>query len=244
MRILSLPFLFLILVSCSQQKQPDVQEIVDQAILAACPGGCDQVEVEFDFRDKHYRSLRDNGLFTYERMFVDSIGSIRDQLRNDGFTRFVNDSISVIPDSMAFKYSNSVNSVHYFAQLPFGLNDPAVNKSYLGQVTIADKPYHAVKITFRQEGGGKDFEDEFLYWFSVTDYRLEYLAYNYITDGGGVRFREAFNLREIGGIWFADYRNFKPADKNTPLTELPGLFETEKLQLLSLIELEKVEVRR
>ena len=244
MRFLSLLLILVALIGCKEQPELTAQAIVDQAIEAACPGGCNRVEVEFDFRDKHYKSLRDNGLFTYERIFNDSIGLIRDQLRNDGFTRFINDTVAVIADSMAFKYSNSVNSVHYFAQLPFGLNDPAVQKSYLGQVSILDKNYHAVKITFRQEGGGKDFEDEFLYWFSVEDYHMEYLAYNYITDGGGVRFREAFNMRETDGIWFADYRNFKPEDKNTPLTDLPGLFQMEKLKLLSLIELENVEVRR
>ena len=244
MRFLSLLIIVLLLTACKEQPELTAQSIVDQAIAAACPGGCDQVEVQFDFRDKQYKSLRDNGLFTYERIFSDSLGMVRDQLRNDGFTRFVNDTVSVIADSMAFKYSNSVNSVHYFSQLPYGLNDPAVNKDYLGEVMIAGKPYHAVKVTFQQEGGGKDFEDEFLYWFSVADYRLDYLAYNYITDGGGVRFREAFNQRVIRGVWFADYRNFKPEDKTTPLTELPGLFEAQKLQLLSLIELENVVVRR
>ncbi|PQB04042.1 DUF6503 family protein [Aureitalea marina] len=244
MRALILLGLISILIGCQEQNPKTAQEIVDAAILSACPGGCDQVKVQFDFRDKHYKSSRDNGMFTYERIFKDSLGLIRDQLRNDGFTRFIDDQVARIPDSLAFKYSNSVNSVHYFAQLPFGLNDPAVQKEYLGLTVIGGKSYHSIQITFRQEGGGKDFEDQFMYWFAEDDLRLEFLAYNYITDGGGVRLREAFNLREIDGIWFSDYRNYKPVSKETPLTDLPALFEAGELELLSLIELENVIVDR
>ena len=90
-------------------------------------------------------------------------------------------------------------------------------------------------MRFTEEDGGKDFEDVFLYWFDEQTFSMDYLAYSYITDGGGVRFREAFNKSEIGGIVFQDYINYKPEDKLTPLEEMGTLLI--KGNLLSFPEL-------
>ena len=59
-------------------------------------------------------------------------------------------------------YSASVNSVHYFAVLPYGLDGKAVNKTYVNKVDIKGKSYHKIKVTFNEEGGGEDFEDVFM----------------------------------------------------------------------------------
>ncbi len=232
-----------ILFQACQKEMPSVQIIVDQAIAYSCGSGCEASEVSFDFRDKHYSRTRRGGLFTYRRSFEDSLGQIRDELSNEGFKRYVNDSLVVVVDSMANKYANSVNSVHYFSQLPYGLNDPATIKELRGVVQINGKAYYEVLVWFRQEGGGKDYDDQFLYWFDTDDLRLDYFAYSYLTDGGGVRFREAYNPRSISGYRVVDYKNYKPADKETPLEELPVLFERGELELLSTIENKNVQVR-
>ena len=123
------------------------------------------------------------------------------------------------------------------------LNDPATIKELRGVVQINGKAYYEVLVWFRQEGGGKDYDDQFLYWFDTDDLRLDYFAYSYLTDGGGVRFREAYNPRSISGYRVVDYKNYKPADKETPLEELPVLFERGELELLSTIENKNVQVR-
>jgi len=41
---------------------------------------------------------------------------------------------------------------------------------------------------------------------------------------------------------FVDYENYKPIDKGVELLELDKLFEQNKLELLSKIELKNVEV--
>jgi len=71
---------------------------------------------------------------------------------------------------------------------------------------------------------------------------LDYLAYKYATNGGGVRFREAYNTRVVEGIRFVDYNNYKPENKEVSLSELDQLFTEEKLKLVSKIETEKVKV--
>jgi len=232
------PFIF----SC-ETPQLTAQDIVDKTIEASGGTTYQNAEVDFDFRDKHYHSIRDGGNFQYEREFKDSIGTIKDVLRNDGFERYVNNELANIPDSMAVKYAASVNSVHYFAMLPYGLNDASVNKSNLGDVTIKNKLYHKIKVTFNQDGGGEDYEDTFIYWINTETFKTEYLAYSYMeSDGFGLRFREAYNERIVNGLRFVDYNNFEPKDTTTKLMGLDTAFEAGKVSLLSKIELKHIEV--
>ena len=149
-----------------------------------------------------------------------------------------------ITDEKKAAYTSSVNSVIYFAFLPMSLNDPAVIKEYVQEVKIKDKIYHKIKITFRAEGGGEDYEDVFYYWFDTDDYSMDYLAYSYNEEEGtGIRFREAYNTRTIDGVKIQDYINFKPAIKGSiPLSEIDKAYIDGKLEKLSLIELEDMKI--
>jgi len=95
-------------------------------------------------------------------------------------------------------------------------------------------------VTFDQEGGGVDHEDVYVYWVHKQDMTVDYLAYSYQVNGGGVRFRSAYNRRKIGGIIFQDYINYKH-DKDTPVSSLDALYETGKLTELSKIELKNIK---
>lgn len=220
------------------------QQVVDQAIASHGDTAYENATMQFIFRDRLYKRQRSGGTYQYERIFSnpeDSSQTIRDILSNTNFSREVNGSAVAIPDTMAAKYSNSVNSVIYFALLPYRLNDPAVIKEYLGESTIKGTPYDKIQITFQEEGGGKDFDDTFIYWFHKETHQLDYLAYNYATDGGGTRFREAINSRMVQGIRFQDYINYK-MDKTLPLEIADSLFEVGELEELSQIILESIEV--
>ena len=235
--------ILLIVVSCKDDVQPNAQDIIDKSIKVSGGDIIAASTIDFDFRDKHYKAIRNNGAFQLEREFKDSVNIIKDVYTNTSFKRFVNNDAIVVHDTMAFKYTNSVNSVHYFSVLPYGLNDPAVNKTYVGKEIINEKAYHKIKVTFNQENGGKDFEDIFLYWINTETNKTEYLAYSYITDGGGMRFREAYNERYVNGIRFVDYNNYKPINKDVNLLDLGSLFKSNELKLLSKIESENVLVK-
>jgi len=238
--------IILLNISCKQQKETvlDAKSIVDKAIVAAGGEKFEVSTISFDFRDKHYVGIRNNGMFQYERHFKDSITQIKDVLSNDGFQRFKDEVAFAVPDSMAPRYSRSVNSVHYFSVLPFGLNDAAVNKTSLNEVSIKGKAYYKIKVDFNQDGGGDDFEDIFVYWISKDDFKVNYIAYSYMDNEVdlGLRFREAYNERIINGIRFVDYNNYKPETGVKDLLGLDLLFEANKLKLLSKIENENVEV--
>lgn len=227
-----------LLVSCSSN---DPQTLIDSVIERHGGDKYNHTHIEFDFRNRHYTNTRNDGIYTYSRTFNDSLGTYRDVLTNDGFTRFLNNETVDLDKEWTQRYSASVNSVIYFALLPYGLNDQSVNKKYLRSEKIRNTLYHLIEITFDQEGGGEDFEDVFYYWIHAQDHTLDFLAYTYDTEEVGVRFREAINRRQVQGIQFQDYINYKPPNI-VPLDSLISLFEKGALQELSRIELENINV--
>ncbi|MEQ8469953.1 MAG: DUF6503 family protein [Marinoscillum sp.] len=232
-----------VMLACKYEAE-EAQKVVDAAIKAHGQDQLTDTRVSFTFRDRTYTVSRTDSTYTYTRMFIDSLELIEDVLINSTeFVRLVNGDTSSLPDSMVTKYSNSVNSVLYFVQLPYLLNDMAVVKSYEGTQTIDNNIYDIIKVQFKPKGGGKDYEDEYRYWFNQKNHLLDYMAYSYETDGGGVRFREAFNRLERNGIMFQDYVNYE-VPVGTPLQKIPLLYEADKLKVLSKIINEKISVQR
>lgn len=228
--------------SCNQRTE--AEKIVDAAIEAYGGELYESSIIDFDFRNIHYTIYKTPTAFEYIREFNDSTGIIRDVLNNSGFIRTINGiKIDTLTEERIGAYSRSINSVAYFAYLPYGLNDPAAVKTYLGETEINGKIYHLIKVTFVPEGGGEHYEDEFLYWIGVADYSLDFMAYSYHTDGGGVRMRETSEVMEVGGIRFQNYLNLKPADKYTPVEKMQELYLSGNLELLSEIILENITVK-
>lgn len=245
-----------VIIGCKQQdkqttitepqiEQIGVADIVDRAIQMHGGSSYEQAEISFRFRDFDYRSVQQGGSFTLDRIsHNDAIGKITDRVTNDGYSHLLNNEFEMdIADSMKVKFTNSVNSVHYFARLPYGLKAPATQKRLLGEDSIAGKSYYEVEVRFKQEGGGVDFQDVFVYWFDKASGYMDYLAYSYETDGGGIRFRAAKNQREVKGIRFQDYVNYKPAGLDVELKDLDYLFELGKLIEVSKVELENIDVK-
>jgi hypothetical protein len=203
----------------------------------------EDIDISFTFRKHQYLAKRKDGVFRYERLLIDSSGTkLQDVLTNEGLVRLVDGQEVGITDKKRAAYTESVNSVIYFVLLPYFLADQAVRSEYLGTVSIKQQPYEKVKITFDQEGGGLDFEDEFIYWFHRDQHTLDYLAYSYLTDGGGARFRAAFNPREIKGLRFADYINYKPNPETRYILNFDSLYEVGGLEKLSLIETLDIQI--
>jgi hypothetical protein len=231
----------LLITSCDTRSE--AQRIVDDSIEAHGGETYQNSLIEFDFRNIHYTIFKTDSEFEYSREFTDSTGIVKDILNNSGFTRSVNGvQIDTLTEERIGAFSRSVNSVAYFAFLPYGLNDSSVIKEYLGETTIKDKIYHLIKVTFQQEGGGEDFDDQFLYWIGKEDHFIDFIAYSYHTDGGGVRMREVKDVIEVEGIRFQNYLNLKPEDKNTPVEKLQDLYLSGDLELLSEINLENIKV--
>lgn len=237
----------LLLISCKEEApRSQADKIISEAIEKAGGEKYDNAIIEFKFRKNLYTSNRKNGKFELTRTITDTTNTTYyDVLNNEGFSRYKGKEQVVLSDSLSGLYAESVNAVHYFVQLPFGLEDEAVVKELVGQDTINNKIYHEIKVTFKQEGGGVDHEDIYLYWIEKEDLTIDYLAYRFYVNEGGIRFRKAVNPRTVEGIRFVDYENYKTDDLSTPLQELDDLFQKGQLTKVSQIESEilKVEIQ-
>ncbi len=236
--------LWVIFTSCGEvNKRITAQSVVDRAIADAGGDLYEQSNISFLFRDGSYTLERTGGRKVMTRTRETDSGEVRDIWDGRSFSRYFRNVKTTVSDSMANIYSNSINSVLYFAQLPYGLNDPAVNKEWIGEKTLGGKRYYKVKVTFDREGGGDDFEDVYIYWIDAKTFKPKFLAYEFHVNGGGMRFREAYNERYVNGIRFVDYKNYRPVGE-ADLVKLDSLFERRKLELLSEIRLKDIEVSR
>ena len=241
-----LPLLLIVaLAGCTPTDDP--QYIVDQAIAAHGGNTLDNAVLEFDYRGKHFKATRNNGMFSYERTYADSTGDIREVYNNNEVFREVDGERVEITEKKRYSIQETNNSVIYFGFVPYFLNDPAVQKKYIGQSVIGENAYHEIEITFREEDGGPDFEDRFIYWINAETYTMDYLAYDYHINDGGTRFREAFNTRTVEGVLVADFKNYKSEkypQPGTPIEDYDTILGTEEINLLSEIILENVTIRK
>lgn len=215
-------------------------QLILDAIEAHGGSHYDSAHYQFDFRGITYRFHNQENSYQYEREGVIKGDSIHDVLKNGKLKRVKNGFEVELNEEESAKYSESVNSVIYFATLPHKLKDAAVIATEMPETNIFNQSYQVLKVTFKQEGGGTDFDDEYYYWINRASKEIDYLAYNYQVNEGGVRFRTAFNKRRVEGILFQDYVNYK-ATVGTPLSELPGLFENNELEELSKIETKNIK---
>lgn len=229
------------LISCGSVNQ--ATGVILQSIKAHGFEELDHASLAFTFRNRSYSYWKKEGKFIYKRIQLDSLqNEIVDLLDNDGLTRY-QDGIKVALSSKdSAAYASSVNSVIYFAFLPYFLKDPAVEASYLGLQKIGGKAYHEIKVSFQVEGGGKDFQDEFVYWINKETHLLDYLAYNYLTDGGGARFRKVTSRVAMENYLINQYDNFKPVPPSMEVEKFDELYEAGNLQYLSSIILEEIKI--
>jgi len=236
--------ILLLLVACQKPKEKTVDEIIQKAIQNS---GFDTARftVDFDFRDYHYVLTRRPSFYSFSRLTFQKEIEVQDVMTSkEPLKRYLNGISTQLSDSIQGVYSNSLNSVMYFFQLPKPLKDGAVIKKLMRSVEIDGNFYWTIKVIFKEDGGGKDFQDEYRYWINQETYEIDFLAYNYLTDGGGTRFRRAINKREVEGIFFQDYENYKPAHKLEPLDNLPQLFHQGNLEQVSLIENKNIKVTK
>lgn len=240
-----LSLLFISLSTCNKKEKDltSAEKLIFETIDAHGGERYDNAYIMFTFREKNYTFKNVGETFEYTVSFEKDGKAIHDILNNEGIVRSIDGKTEQLTEKQKASYSESLNSVIYFATLPNKLRDKAVNKEIVGETKIKGEDYDVVEITFNEEGGGKDYDDTFHYWINQKTKLVDYLAYNYSVGKGGVRFRSAYNQRVVGGILFQDYINYK-ANIGTALFDLPKLWEEGKLEELSRIETEDVKELR
>ena len=224
------------------QSEYDPQNIIDKTIEKYGGTAYKNSMIEFDFRDRHYKVFRKNGNFLYERFYSDSSGNIHEGFDNKSVFKKINKQKIDLTTKKSNSIKESINSTIYFFTLPYSLNDRAVIKEYLGESNIKNKPFYLIEVTFKQEGGGIDFEDRYVYWINKDNYSMDYFAYYFQVNGGGSRFRMVHNVRRVEGVVFGDQENFTSDEINTNIEGYKQLFENGNLKKVSDINIENVKV--
>ncbi|MBT8399060.1 MAG: hypothetical protein KJO98_01175 [Rhodothermia bacterium] len=227
---------------CSVDVTPD--EVIDRAMRAHGTTALDNAVLEFEFRGDLYQARRNDGLFSYERHWDDTSGTIRDVVNNDEIFREVNGQRIELTERLESSILTRVNSIIYFASLPYSLRDPAVIARHLGVGSIDGNEYDRVEVTFRKQGGGPDYRDRFLYWVNRSTSRIDYFAYYYLTDETGSRLRKLVNVRNVNGFLMADHLNFAAATDTigSRIEAYEPLIGTDGLDLVSEVKHENVRI--
>lgn len=222
-----------------KELDPAALSILDRALEAHGSQRLREVNYSFIFRGKRFEFIIENGKEVYRSFYEKEGTTYYDRIESGTFHRLIDDVPQTLNEKESYSGFETLNSVIYFATLPHKLRDPAVNLYTAGTATIKGKAYDVLRVNFDEEGGGVDHDDNFLYWINQETGRIDYLAYDYKTNKGGVRFRSAFNPRVVAGVLFQDYVNYK-APIGTALIDLPAHYEQDKLEELSIIATEEV----
>lgn len=198
-------------------------------------------DISFGFRDRMYTVHLSGEGFRYTRAYSDSLGSHLDVLSSRGYIPRISGRQIRLSSRDSAAGAASLNSVVYFALLPRFLTDDAVKSAYTGEEQLSDRNYHRIEVRFSEEGGGEDHQDVYLYWFDTEDYSMDYLAYSFMENEGGSRFRVARNSRRVNGILFQDYDNFKGPSPDS-LSYISELYRNGGLTKLSEINLDRLRV--
>jgi|GEM_PF-475858 len=217
--------------------------VVSEAIERHGGDAFEEKDVTFEFRDAQFRVVRNGGEFLYERRYQDGDGGQwRQTLSNEGVIAERNGTAVSLDARDQARVETAVNSVVYFAFLPFRLQDPAVRLRDLGEAVVEGRPYRKIEVTFEEEGGGADWDDRFVYWISQDEKTLDYMAYRFHRGEGGTRFRRAVNRRMVGGLLIQDWENYTGTEPVSDIADYDRLLEEERLRLVSVVRMERVTV--
>jgi hypothetical protein len=230
-------------VSADSDPMSQGEAWIEKAVAAHGSEALKNAEISFDFRGKDFFVQKDGHDYYYQREYLDSTGArVIDQVWPDSMFRTIDGKRPLLTPKKRDAIKESIHSVVYFALLPQALQDPAVQASYVDEMRVLGKPYHRVKVTFSEENGGTDYQDEYMYWIHDESNTIDYLAYNFQVNGGGARFRAVIQDTLVANVRFQDYKNYKPLTDRKALLGLDNLYEKGELELLSTIALNDLEV--
>lgn len=232
--------------------EADAVRLVRAAQAAHGTDRLDGRTVHFTFRGTPFTVRRDGGQFRYTRTVTDDAGrEVVQTVSNDGVTQTVGGvATPFASDTEQRAAETAVNSVVYFALLPASLTDPAVRVRTLGRDTLGGQPLDAVEVTFAPDGGGRDWDDRYVYWLHPTRRTVDALAYTYAETSGdtaraatGHRLRIVTGVQTVGGVRFQDYVNLS-ADSLASLEDYPDALAAGRTFVVSEVKTEAVRLER
>jgi len=213
------------------------EALVQRVVVAHRATALRDASLQFFFRGVAYRMTRSGGEYRYERWPGPRQHEV---LTNEGYQLLVDGEPAKLSKAMLAARARDLNSVVYFASLPYPLLDTAVHPRALGRDEVDGQSLDVLEVTFDEADGGEDHDDVFRYWLEPETGRMRYLAYSFARSGGGVRFRVATSTATAGEAILVNWTNYGVDDVDVPLDSLPDLWSQGRLPKLSTIELEQL----
>lgn len=238
---LIITLLLFVFLGCATATKDAASDWIERANIAHGSVLLNQSSFRFTFRDYTYGLTQEKHTKSYSRTKPTTEGLLTDTLYNGkDLKRWINDKPVMLSDSLQQRYTESINSVLYFIQIPQVLKDAAVQSSFIGEENIQGEPYISLKVTFQQEGGGVDYQDEYRYWIHQKTHLIDFLAYRFYSGKGGTRFRKVSHRERVNGMVFQDYENFSPPTPFPPLDSIASLYAKGKLKKVSDIQQKEI----
>lgn len=252
---LALLLAFVGLAACDRAPTGPIGDADAVALVRAAreAHGSDRLDartLHFTFRGTAFSTWTDGGRFRHTRTSADSLGrEVRVVVDNDGVARTVGGADAPFADDAErLAAAESVGSVVYFVRLPAPLTDPAVRVRSLGRDTVDGAPYDALEVTFAQDGGGRDWQDRYVYWLHPARRTVDFLAYSYRESPGdtaraatGHRFRRLVGVQTVDGLRVQDYENLS-ADSLARLEDYPDALAAGRTFRVSEVRTENVRL--
>lgn len=232
------------LVACASER-PEGEALLRQARKAHGADRLEHATVEFALDGARFRVERDGERFAYARTWADRSGLVfRDVLTAEGLERTIDGRAVGLGEAARREAATALRAAVYLALLPFSLDGAAEEALVLTPDTLSGQAYERVALPLDRAAPGLDERGRLVLWIHPERHTVDYLAYRYAADGGGARFRAAYEPRTVEGVRFANHYEFSGDLLEVPVEGLGQFYERGELNFLGRVELDSVRVLR
>ena len=206
-----------LLQSCRQEaQQPQItaKALLDSTILAHGGQRVEGATIDFNLNNYSFTLKRDG--YNYEYLMGSEKNGELHTARtfNGGIEYKIGDSIVNEFGRQMALVRNRVNSVAYDFYIPYSLTGNDVLLSYLGQEEMRLKPYHKLKVTYKQIEGAEPDLRAYVLWIDAKTFEIDFIAKQNEETSGRKQFMAAAYKRRVAGVLFSDFELYQTPGRN------------------------------
>ncbi|WP_420379692.1 DUF6503 family protein [Gilvibacter sp.] len=203
--------------SCEQSAKSEAIEpraLLDSAITAHGGARYDGATIRFALNNYDFELKREGYTYDY-KMSQEKDGALHMvNTFNGGLTYKIGDSLVDHGGRQMTLIRERVNNVAYDFYIPYSLTGNDIVLEYLGTENMRLKPYHKLKVSYKQIPGADPDERAYVLWISADTYEIDFIAKQNEAASGRKQFMAAAYKRRVGGMLFSDFELYQTADRN------------------------------
>jgi len=242
-RILSSVIILMLVFSCKEKDTLTAKDILSESYKAYNSDAFFNSTIKFNIKDLEYPLHRKGHIQDFEVVRKVDTTTYKATYSNGSTSYIVNDK-ELPQTSMARLFIQiKLEGISYLFSIPHVFDQNAVIPKRLEDVTIKNKEYYAVDITFTRLDE-EEPENEFILYINKENFLVDYYAQDYDLAAPVKRleFRVAHNFRTIEGITLADYFVLKSKSEDEKLSNLFKLYNDNDLEESEALKFENIEV--